>query len=142
MSPKNSPRFFLISNLGRNWGVREENKPGSGKNRPASPLYIKKGEFSGKERKSMDTKYFEDYLKQLSEWQKRYFDTWMQTLPNGKEGVNMSETVEKNLKLQEDMINSSLEAQQKMVEMMVDAQKEFWNKYFELMRKQPVVTAV
>ena len=84
----------------------------------------------------MDTKYFDEYLQQLSEWQKKLFDTWMANLPNGKTDINLSETFEKNLQVQEELVKTYLEAQKKASEMMMDTQKQFWDQYFETMRKK------
>jgi hypothetical protein len=89
----------------------------------------------------MDTKLFEDYQKQLSEWQKKFFDTWIENLPNGKTSLNFSENFDKALSFQEELVNSYLESQEKSMQMMLQAQKQFWADYFETLRKKPVATA-
>lgn len=86
----------------------------------------------------MDTKFFEEYQKQLLDWQKKFFSTWLESLPTGQMELNVSDTFETTLKFQEELVKSYLEAQQKTSQMMLEAQKQFWDKYFEMIRKQPV----
>lgn len=83
----------------------------------------------------MDTKIFEDYQKQVADWQKKFFDTWMESMPSGK--IDFQENFEKTLKFQEEAVKNYLEAQEKASKMMLDSQKEFWKNYFEAMRKAP-----
>ena len=98
--------------------------------------------------RSMYTKYLDDYQKQFtdwqdqfSEWQKKYFDSWLESFPNGKTEVNFSETFDKALTLQEELVKTYLESQEKASQMMIESQKKFWHDYFEMMRKQTNVTA-
>lgn len=84
----------------------------------------------------MDTKFFEDYQKQLGDWQKKFFDTWLENFPNGKMELNLSENFEKTLKFQEEAVKNYLEAQEKTTQMMLEAQKQFWADYFEMLRQK------
>lgn len=86
----------------------------------------------------MDTTFFQDYQTQLLNWQKKFFETWMESLPKGTAEIKLTDTLETSLKLQEEMVKSYLEAQEKSATMMVEAQKQFWNNYFDAMRQQPV----
>jgi len=86
----------------------------------------------------MDTTFFQDYQTQLLNWQKKFFETWMESLPKGTTEIKLTDTLETSLKLQEEMVKSYLEAQEQSATMMVEAQKQFWNNYFEAMRQQPV----
>jgi hypothetical protein len=87
---------------------------------------------------SMDTTFFQDYQTQLLNWQKKFFETWMDNLPKGTTEIKLTDTLETSLKLQEEMVKSYLEAQEKSAMMMVEAQKQLWNNYFETLRQQPV----
>jgi hypothetical protein len=84
----------------------------------------------------METKVFEEYQKQLSEWQKKFFDSWLENLPNGKISLNLAENFEKALKVQEETVKTYLEAQEKTTQMLLEAQKQFWTDYFEMMRQK------
>lgn len=90
----------------------------------------------------MDTKLFEDYQKQVSDWQQKFFDVWLENLPiKGKNPLNFSENFEQALKFQEELVKSYLEAQEKTTQMMIEAQRQFWNDYFEVMRKNSAAAA-
>jgi hypothetical protein len=82
----------------------------------------------------MDTKFFDEYQKQLREWQKKLVDTWIESLPNGKKELNFSENFEKALKLQEEAVKTYLEVQEKTTQTIIESQKQFWTDYFEMMR--------
>ncbi|AFY79165.1 MAG: thylakoid-associated protein [Hydrococcus sp. C42_A2020_068] len=89
----------------------------------------------------MDTKIWEEYQKQFSEWQKKFIDTWLESLPNGKNALNFGENFEKTLKFQEEIVRSYLEVQEKTTQMLIETQKQFWSDYFETMRKTPATTS-
>ena len=89
----------------------------------------------------MDTKLFEDYQKQLSDWQKKFFDAWIENMPSGGTSLDFKENFEKALKVQEELVQTYIETQEKTTQMMLEAQKRFWDQYFETMRKQPIATA-
>jgi hypothetical protein len=84
----------------------------------------------------MDTKFFDEYQEKLLEWQKKFFDTWLENVGNDK----LPETWENALELQQKMIKNYLEAQETASKMVLEAQKKFWDQYFESMRKQPAAT--
>ena len=84
----------------------------------------------------MDTKVFDEYQKQLLDWQKQFLDTCLDSLPNDKKDLDFSENLDKALVVQEQMVNSCLDAQAKTVEMMLDAQKKLWTDYFALLRQK------
>ena len=93
----------------------------------------------------MDTKLFDEYQKQLVDWQKKFLDACLDSLPNDKKDLDFSENLDKALVVQEQMVNSCLDAQAKTVEMMLDAQKKFWAEYFNVVRQkspQKVATTV
>jgi len=83
----------------------------------------------------MDTKLFEDYQKQMMDFQKKWFDTWMESFPNLKDASPLSESFEQTLKMQEEMVNSYLDTQKQTNQMMLDAQKQLWTEYFKTMKK-------
>jgi hypothetical protein len=91
----------------------------------------------------MYTTYFDEYQKQLndwqkqfSEWQKKFYDVWLENLPTGKVETNFSETFDKALNFQQELVKAFLDNQEKASKMMVDSQKQFWNDYFEKLRNQ------
>jgi hypothetical protein len=90
---------------------------------------------------TMDTNVFEEYQNQFAEWQKEFFDAWIENLPNGKTALNFSENFEKALTFQQELVKSYLDIQRKTTEMMLEAQKQFWADYFEKLRKEPATTA-
>jgi hypothetical protein len=85
--------------------------------------------------KTMDTKYFDEYLQQLKEWQDKFFETWANSFPDVKEGVKLPENTEKALQFQEDLVSSYLEVQKKTTDLLLNSQKQFWNQYFDVMKK-------
>jgi hypothetical protein len=90
----------------------------------------------------MDTKVFEDYQKQYTEWQKKYFDLWLENLPfNGNKALDFAGNFGKFIQVQEEVINTYLEAQQTTARMMLEAQQQFWNEYFNLLRKAQSASA-
>jgi vacuolar-type H+-ATPase catalytic subunit A/Vma1 len=97
------------------------------------PAPKRDGEFSGFE--TMDTKLFEDYQKQMMDFQKKWFDTWMDSLSNLKDASPLSEGFEQTLKMQEEIVNSYLDTQKQTNQMMLDAQKQLWSEYFKTMKK-------
>jgi hypothetical protein len=90
---------------------------------------------------AMDTKFFEEYQKQLLEWQRTFFNTWLESLPKGTMEVNVNDTFATTLKLQEETVKAFLETQEKTTQMMLEAQKQFWTSYFDLLQKEPVAAA-
>jgi len=88
----------------------------------------------------MDTKFFDEYQAQLLDWQKKFFDTWLESLPKGSAEVKLTDTFETSLKLQEEMVKSYLEAQEKAASTMLETQKQFWDNYFQALRQRPVTT--
>jgi hypothetical protein len=89
----------------------------------------------------MNTKYLDEYLKELTALQKRFFDSWLENVPNAKEGLDLSENLEKALKVQEDLVETYLETQRKTTEVLLNTQKQFWDDYFEVIRKVPTPVA-
>lgn len=92
----------------------------------------------------LDTKMFEEYQKQLNEWQsqynnwqKRFFDNWLEALSVDKKDKNFAETFKKTVDIQQEFVANYMEAQQKASQFALDAQKQFWDNYFELVRKTP-----
>ncbi len=87
-------------------------------------------------------KQFSDWQKQVSDWQKRFFDTWLDNLPKTMGDADLSESFDKALDFQEQLVKSYLEAEEKTIEMMLDAQRKFWNDYFKTLRRKSADTSV
>jgi hypothetical protein len=85
----------------------------------------------------MDTKFVEEYQEKLLEWQKNFFDTWLDSMKNEK----MPENWDKALDLQEKVVKNYLEAQETATKLAFDLQKKFWDQYFETMHKPEVSAA-
>jgi hypothetical protein len=83
------------------------------------------------------TNSFEQYLRQLSELQRGVFTNWTSMRPNMQSfnTQNYRETFDKTLKFQEQVIGSSLEFQALLSRMSIEAQKQFWESYFNMLRK-------
>ncbi|WP_416672990.1 hypothetical protein [Egbenema bharatensis] len=88
-------------------------------------------------------KLWEDYQKQLTESQQEVLNTWLKSIPDTNVSMNFSDSVDKALNFQQALIGSALETQQAALRMTVEAQKQFWNSYFQLVKKtvQQVPTA-
>lgn len=101
---------------------------------------------------SMDTKYFDEYQKQFSEWQKQcldwqkqLLDTWANMMPEGNNGFKLPETLDQSIESQKTLVNNYLKAQEEAMKLALDAQRQFWDNYFELVKKtttpQPATVA-
>ncbi len=82
----------------------------------------------------MDTKIFEDYQKQFTEWQKKFVDTWLSTLPSAN-SFKVPENLGQGIEVQQQLVTQYLEAQETAIKLSLETQKKFWEGYFELMRK-------
>lgn len=80
------------------------------------------------------TDSFEEFSQQLNNMQRRVFAKWMDATVNPREmnSVNIPETLDKTVKFQQEFVNSSLELQAITSYSLMNAQKEYWNKYFQM----------
>lgn len=90
----------------------------------------------------MDTKYLEEYQKQFTEWQKQcldwqkqFFDAWANAMPSGNGSIKFPETLDESIESQKSLVNNYLKAQEEAMKLALDAQKQFWDNYFELVKK-------
>ncbi|MTJ09549.1 MULTISPECIES: hypothetical protein [unclassified Anabaena] len=80
---------------------------------------------------------FEQFFKQLSEFQNMVFNNWNSTL-SSMQNMNLSsspENLDKNMKVQEDLVKNSLEFQEQVNRFSIDTQRKLWDGYFKMMRK-------
>lgn len=91
--------------------------------------------------RTMDTKFFEEYQKQLLDWQKKFLNTWFESLPKATMDIDITDPFKTTLKIQKELVQTYLEAQEKTTQMMLEAQKQFWGNYFESVEKEPVASA-
>lgn len=80
---------------------------------------------------------FDQFLRQWSETQKGILNSWSSTIPN-MQSFNMSnfrDTFDSTLKFQEQVVTSSLEFQALVARLSIEAQKQFWENYFNMLRK-------
>ena len=80
---------------------------------------------------------FEQSLRQLSDMQRGIFNSWSATLPSTQKlnMPNFRDTFDNSLKFQEQVVKSSLELQVLMARLSIEAQKQFWESYFNMLRK-------
>ena len=80
---------------------------------------------------------FEQFLTQLSDWQRGIFTSWTNTVPNKQSfnPVNFNENLAKTLIFQEEVVTSSLEFQALLARMSIETQKQFWDSYFNTLSK-------
>ena len=90
---------------------------------------------------AMTTQYIEEYQKQFIELQQKFFDTWLKSVPNGKDTLKfpfpfpIPDAVDKSLEVQEELVKNYLAAQETAMNLALETQKKFWDNYFELMKK-------
>ncbi len=79
----------------------------------------------------------EQYLRQLSELQKGIFTSWTSMIPNmqGSNMPNIRDSFDNTLRFQEQVVTSSLELQAMVARLSIEAQKQFWESYFNMLRK-------
>jgi hypothetical protein len=79
----------------------------------------------------------EQYLRQLSELQKGIFTSWTSMIPNmqGSNMPNIRDSFDNTLRFQEQVVTNSLELQAMVARLSIEAQKQFWESYFNMLRK-------
>jgi hypothetical protein len=80
---------------------------------------------------------FEQFLRQLSDLQIGLFNNLTSTLPRRESSnpLNFRDTFDKTLKVQEEAVTSSLEFQALLLRLSVENQKQFWEGYFNVLRR-------
>lgn len=84
------------------------------------------------------TSNFDQFLRQLSEIQREILNSWSSTIPN-MQSFNMEnfrDTFDNTLKFQEQVMTSSQEFQALVARLSIEAQKQFWESYFNILRKR------
>ena len=81
--------------------------------------------------------YLDQSLRQLSDMQRGIFTSWSSTIPNTQtfNMPNFRDTFDNTLKFQEQLVTSSLEFQALVARLSMEAQKQFWESYFNMLRK-------
>lgn len=78
----------------------------------------------------------EQFLRQVSEFQRGVFTSWTSMMPMQSINTpNLRENFDKTLKFQETTITNSLEFQALLARMSLESQKQFWESYFNMLRK-------
>ena len=85
----------------------------------------------------MATNYFEQWSKQVFDWQRTLLDQWtdVNRLGMGMKGENLTENWENSIKFGEEMVKTSLALQEESNKMMLETQKQFWDNYFQSLRQ-------
>jgi hypothetical protein len=80
---------------------------------------------------------FEQSLRQLSDMQRGIFTSWTSMMPNmqSSQMPNVRDSVDNALRFQEQVVTSSLEFQALLSRLSIEAQKQFWESYFNMLRK-------
>jgi hypothetical protein len=83
---------------------------------------------------------FEQFFRQLSDLQKGFFSTWNSSVPSMQNlnQQNIFENFDKALRFQEEVITNSLEFQALVARMSIETQKQFWDGYFNTIRKTQI----
>ncbi len=89
----------------------------------------------------MNTDFINEYQKQLVNWQKQLFDTWLENLKATPNTLNSQEAYEKTLSYQEELLQTSFKVQEMTNKAVMESQKQFWDNYFEFMKKAPTSVA-
>jgi hypothetical protein len=78
----------------------------------------------------------EQFLRQFSELQRGVFTSWTSMMPMQSINTpNLRENFDKTLKFQETTITNYLEFQALLARMSLETQKQFWESYFNMLRK-------
>lgn len=83
---------------------------------------------------------FERFLHQFSDWQREFINNLTTAVPfttPSYNPLNFTETFNKTLRFQEEVVTSSLEFQALLARMSIETQKQFWEGYFNLLKKTP-----
>jgi len=83
---------------------------------------------------------FERFLHQFSDWQREFINSLTAAVPSNITNynpLNFNETFNKTLRFQEEVVTSSLEFQALLARMSIETQKQFWEGYFNLLKKIP-----
>lgn len=95
-------------------------------------------EFSESQKKL--TELWSESQKELSESQKQLFQTWIDRFSGQVGATNFSTSVDTLLTIQQEMINSTLNAQKTALYLGLETQKQLWDSYFQITRKMAQVT--
>jgi hypothetical protein len=81
------------------------------------------------------TSLWNGYQQHLLESQKKLVDSWTHSVPTDMTPANLSESAEKALSFQKELINTTLENQQAAVSLAIETQKHLWDSYFQITQK-------
>ncbi|ELR98070.1 hypothetical protein [Gloeocapsa sp. PCC 73106] len=83
----------------------------------------------------MDVNFFEEYQKQLNQWQKEFFETWLNNFTGTENQLNFSDSIDKTLSFQQAFVETTLKNQKLAIETTISTQEKLWENYFEMLRK-------
>jgi hypothetical protein len=83
----------------------------------------------------MDANFFEEYEKQLNQWQKEFFETWLSNFTGTENQLNFSDSIDKTLSFQQAFVETTLKNQKLAIETTISTQEKLWENYFEMGRK-------
>jgi hypothetical protein len=93
----------------------------------------------------MDYKFIDEYQRQLSDWQSRFFETWMNVVPGKEKRIDLFDIFDKTINLQQEFVGANIKAQTAATQLfleaqrkVIDTQQQYWSNYFDLMRRVPV----
>lgn len=83
----------------------------------------------------MYTQYTEEYQKQLMEIPQRFYYTWLSNFPSMLNMYKMTDSFDKSIELQHELVKNYLAAQEISINMILSTQKQWWDTYFDLAKK-------
>jgi aspartate aminotransferase-like enzyme len=81
---------------------------------------------------------FEQFLNQVSESQRQFFQGWTSAMPGTQDSntQRMRESFDNVLNFQEQVVTSSLEFQALVTRFTIESQRQFWQNYFNILRSK------
>jgi hypothetical protein len=81
------------------------------------------------------TSLWEGYQQQLLESQKKLLNSWASSFPTGTAPANFSESFDRSMVFQQELVNTTLDAQQAAISLVIETQKQLWGSYFQMTQK-------
>lgn len=97
--------------------------------------YIAESQTQLNESQKKFTELWSDSQKQLQDSQKKLSDAWTESLPKQPTQPSSSESFEKAMNFQRELINTVLNTQQVTARLAIETQKQFWDSYFQTTQK-------
>lgn len=87
----------------------------------------------------MATSSFDEYSKQVKDWQKKVLKTTASSFSKVKNKDNSSAPWNKVADFQKSWLNAAIKAQETGVNTALSAQQDLWRNYFKVLRSNPYI---